>query len=122
MSSGGGSARIPFRQAVPANLGRAGQHGSNDGQQAGVFLQSGGVGKKPIPGQGADGLIVGPDGHADEGNGILAQIAGSGAVEEERIVRHVGNDHGASGTDNRAGDAFSRRIVSARLFRGIEPV
>lgn len=58
----GGSVHIPLRETALADSGRAGQHGCDDGQQAGVFLQSGGVGKKPIHGQGADGLIVGPDG------------------------------------------------------------
>ncbi len=102
-----------------------GDQPADHGEKAEILLgfaaESAGI--HPVDGQGADGVLVGDDGHAQEAALLFALVAtGAGAVEEQRLVADLRHEDGLTGGHHLAGDAFAQLVAAASLGLGADAV
>jgi hypothetical protein len=67
-----------------------------------------------VDAEGADGLAIQHDGHADEAQLLLRQLAALGcAVQEHRLPADLRNDDGLAALDDSPGDALAELVADA---------
>ena len=98
---------------LPVLHGLGNQRGQY-GQKAHVLLKRFGGREQPVGGQCADDPAFHLDGHADEGNGLLAAAAPC-PVQKQRLHQHVGDDQRPAAFNDLAGDALSELVAALAL-------
>ena len=99
---------------VPAVFDVVGDEAGDDGEDADVFVEGGDFLEESVDGEGADDLLADGDGDADEGDFVFGEGRLSAlSVEEEGVLGDFGDDHGFSGLDDAACDAFADAVLEA---------
>lgn len=98
----------------PAVFDVVGDEAGDDGEDADVFVEGGDFFEESVDGEGADNFLADSDGDADEGDFIFGEGGLSTlSVEEEGVQGDFRDDHGFSGLDDAACDAFADAVLEA---------
>lgn len=112
---------LPLLVLLPARLHRLGGEAADDLQQHEIRLEVVPLRGRALDAERADDALVAHDGHADEGEALVAPV-GTRAVEEARIGADVVDYLGPARLRDAASNAFADAIAPALLLGFVEPL